>query len=638
MLSPEPISFNAQSEVGQVRFSILSTDRIIKQSVVEITECGTSGPGTIGDRRLGAVGYTACGTCNKKTECQGHYGVLHLPIKFINPLPSLKKMCIKLLRSVCPKCSSLLIDNGRINIISDDNPSLGGYALFDRLVKDLTKVKFCPKSDCGHNVPSYVINDGMIVSTYGKGGESIKMIVTDDEVYGIFDKISKATVISLGLGDNFRPIDLIMDVLVIPPPCTRPYVRSPNGTMCEDDNTHKLSKIVSLSKRITAVIQTKARDMKDKNGSPDAEHMIRSLRFNISTMFDNTDGLSRSPNHRPTSCYKSRLSGKEGRVRRNMSGKRCNQSARSVITPGVNQLSDQVGLPAEIADVLTKPIVVNRFNINSIQENLENANFVRRGDNKPSVMKYRLWTQQTRLLHGDLVRRVGSSKLLKIDSEFILKENDVILRDDKEIKDIVLRKRRDDFKLCIGDVVDMKLADGDFVLINRQPTLGAGGIMAFRTKRVPGKTIRLPLSVTSSFNADFDGDEMNVHAPQTVAAIAEARILCSVKNNIIQEQNNAPRLCIVQDAIIASFLMSRECLPINRGTFFDFCMLGHDGVSDDANGLSIDFCLQKVKDFERVRKEHNLPTPNHGIRILSSHCYSQRISCILGIHPKEIVN
>ena len=616
-----PIEMPSQeSEVKGVRFRILSEEDIIKESALKITKSGTVGIDTIGDPRLGSVHNLPCGTCKKKEECQGHYGHFTLPIKILNPLPELRKLALKILRMVCPNCSELLIDSGRLAMMFDNSGTSSRNEIFESLQKEFIKVKNCPDPDCFQGVPSYAISDGLIVATYKKRSESIKMVVTDDELFKIFSRMNGECIRSLGLDENFRPVDLIIRTLPIPPLCTRPSVKTPNGVECDDDNTHKLAKIVMLSRKIfdidngdnmSEAKNSETKGSKFTESSSERDHYVKSLIFNINTMFDNSEGLSRSPNHRPTMCYKQRLCGKKSRVRGNMMGKRCNYTARSVITPGAHQLTDQVGLPKNITDILTKPITVYLFNIDKLQDNLDEINFVHRGD-VVYVMKYVLWTTQTKLFPGDTVRR-GSTMFKDIDkyqniSDFKLQVGDVIIRRDGEVVDDIKVKKRKDFKLQIGDVVDVKLSNGDYVLVNRQPTLGAGGIMALRVKRIQGRTISLPLATTKSYNADFDGDEMNIHAPQTLAAIAEAKVLCSVKRNIIQEQNNAPRICIVQDAIIAMFLMSRECHPMENYTFFDLCMMGHDGISDNAEGLSIDFCLSKVQKFNEVRNEFKIET------------------------------
>ena len=67
------------------------------------------------------------------------------------------------------------------------------------------------------------------------------------------------------------------------------------------------------------------------------------------------------------------------------------------------------------------------------------------------------------------------------------------------------------------------LKNGDVLLLNRQPTLHRPSIMAHRVRVLKGeKTLRLHYANCKSYNADFDGDEMNAHCPQSQLGRAEA--------------------------------------------------------------------------------------------------------------------
>ena len=100
--------------------------------------------------------------------------------------------------------------------------------------------------------------------------------------------------------------------------------------------------------------------------------------------------------------------------------------------------------------------------------------------------------------------------------------------------------------------------DNDILLLNRQPTLHRGSMIAQRIKIRPGKTIRMNLAVTSSYNADFDGDEMNLYAPSSTVAQCELENLSSVDNFIINPQNSSSNIVIVQDSILGVYKMTLE--------------------------------------------------------------------------------
>lgn len=112
--------------------------------------------------------------------------------------------------------------------------------------------------------------------------------------------------------------------------------------------------------------------------------------------------------------------------------------------------------------------------------------------------------------------------------------------------------------LAVGDVVERHLLDGDIVLFNRQPSLHKMSIMAHRAKILPGRTFRFNECVCAPYNADFDGDEMNVHVPQTEEARAEALSLLCVPSNLATPRTGEVLIAATQDFITASYLLSHK--------------------------------------------------------------------------------
>jgi DNA-directed RNA polymerase II subunit RPB1 len=134
--------------------------------------------------------------------------------------------------------------------------------------------------------------------------------------------------------------------------------------------------------------------------------------------------------------------------------------------------------------------------------------------------------------------------------------------------------------------------DGDILLLNRQPTLHKGSMIAQKIRIIPGKTIRLNLATTKTFNADFDGDEMNLHLPASPEAEAELRLLSSVENNLISTQSGKANIVIVQDSLLSAYLMTYRRESIPREDFFQISMALRD--------LSIEDILVKM---DRYRHE-----------------------------------
>ncbi|KAJ2341955.1 DNA-directed RNA polymerase II core subunit rpo21, partial [Coemansia sp. RSA 2671] len=116
---------------------------------------------------------------------------------------------------------------------------------------------------------------------------------------------------------------------------------------------------------------------------------------------------------------------------------------------------------------------------------------------------------------------------------------------------LLFNKQSGDFPLQVGYHVERHLMDDDVIIFNRQPSLHKMSMMGHRVKVMPYSTFRLNLSVTSPYNADFDGDEMNLHVPQSEESRAEIKEICMVPRQIISPQSNKPVMGIVQDTLCA---------------------------------------------------------------------------------------
>ena len=293
----------------------------------------------------------------------------------------------------------------------------------------------------------------------------------------------------------------------------------------------------------------------------------------------------------------------------------CDYSGRTVIGPDPNLLFGWMAVPFEVARELTKPERVCVFNKNYLEKlvNEEKANFVVKSNGTKLNLKYAMFLKGTELLNGDIIIR-GNVRISVINNESFLiigdklerngnimsglKVGDVIIRGNEKIKvknenfilryndkierdgdilnngDILLFPSKKYISLDIGDEVHRHLKDGDSVLLNRQPTLHKGSMMAMKVKVLSGKTFRMNLSTCKSYNADFDGDEMNIHVPQSLESVAELEELSAAKYNIISAQGSKPNITIVQDSLTGAFLMSRENKEITKSQFFDITMVG----------------------------------------------------------------
>eukprot|EP00744_Colponema_vietnamica_P003968 GILI01006003.1.p1 GENE.GILI01006003.1~~GILI01006003.1.p1 ORF type:complete len:1223 (+),score=408.56 GILI01006003.1:351-3671(+) len=223
-----------------------------------------------------------------------------------------------------------------------------------------------------------------------------------------------------------------------------------------------------------------------------------------------------------------RLKGKQGRFRGNLSGKRVDFSGRTVISPDPNLRIDEVAVPLLVAKTMTYPERVFAHNIERLRLMVINGPDVHPGANF-------------------IETEGGQKKFLRYGNR---------------------RKMAEELK--IGDVVERHVIDGDVVLFNRQPSLHRLSIMCHRARVLPWRTLRFNECVCTPYNADFDGDEMNLHVPQTEEARAEALNLMCVPENLITPRNGEPLVAATQDFLTAAFLLT------SRDTFFDrsmFCLL-----------------------------------------------------------------
>jgi DNA-directed RNA polymerase III subunit RPC1 len=326
-----------------------------------------------------------------------------------------------------------------------------------------------------------------------------------------------------------RPEMFIWQFVPAPPICIRPSVAQENAST-EDDLTTKLADIVHISSLIRAALQ---------KGQPVQTIMEQwdYLQLQIA-MYVNSDvpGLQQPGFGKAIRGFCQRLKGKQGRFRGNLSGKRVDFSGRTVISPDPNLGIDHVAVPMLVAKNLTYPERVQRHNIEKLRHCILNG---------PNV-------------------HPGAQQIIKKDS-------------DHKISLKFARKEIEAKHLRIGDVVERHLEDGDIVLFNRQPSLHKLSIMSHYVKVRPWRTFRLNECVCNPYNADFDGDEMNLHVPQTEEARTEAINLMGVKNNLSTPKNGEPIISATQDFITAAYLLSSKENFFDRKTFTNLCMYMVDG-------------------------------------------------------------
>lgn len=353
-----------------------------------------------------------------------------------------------------------------------------------------------------------------------EGQQPEKKPITPQMALNIFRHISTEEIKKMGLSNDYaRPEWMIITVLPVPPPPVRPSISvdGGNGMRGEDDLTYKLGDIIRANGNVRRC---------ETEGSP--AHVVMEfeqlLQFHVATYMDNDiagqpQALQKSG--RPVKSIRARLKGKEGRLRGNLMGKRVDFSARTVITGDPNLSLDEVGVPRSIARTLTYPETVTPYNIQKLHQ------LVKNGPNEHPGAKY-------------------------------------VIRESGERIDLRHHKRAGEISLQYGWKVERHIIDGDFIIFNRQPSLHKESMMGHRVRVMPYSTFRLNLSVTSPYNADFDGDEMNLHVPQSEETRAEINQLCMVPLNIVSPQRNGPLMGIVQDTLCGIYKLCRRDVFLSK--------------------------------------------------------------------------
>lgn len=516
------------SKIIGIQFSVLSPEEIRKGSVAEITSRDTyinNKPVISGlfDPRMGVLepGLICPTDGLNYMKTPGYFGHINLarPVYYIQYLTTI----LKVLRCVCFKCSKLKINKDKHSHVLN----LSHRKRWEYVFSASSKIKRCGEetSDgCGCKQPRKIYKEGLASlfaeweNTDGIAGEDgiVKdkfiMKLNPEMVLKIFRRISDEDVTFMGFSPIWsRPDWFICQTLAVPPPAVRPSVKHDSQQRSEDDISHIIVNIIKANKTLQSKIQDNANEKVIEDWST-------VLQYYIATMIDNRiPGVAAVAQRsgRALKSIKERLVGKQGRVRGNLMGKRVDFSARSVITPDANLSISELGVPKKIAMNITFPAYVNERNREFLTKLVLNGPTVYPGANV-------------------LERKSGESISLKYVD-------------------------RNTVNVKIGDIVHRHLMDGDPVLFNRQPTLHRMSMMCHKAKIMnEGDTFRMNVADTKPYNADFDGDEMNMHGPQDEESQAELMYLAAVPRQIISPQNNQSIVGIFQDSLLGCYRFTRK--------------------------------------------------------------------------------
>ncbi len=531
------MSLQTIKAIDSIRFSVWSPTEIRKYSVAEITapetydEDGMSVQGGLMDGRLGTLEPgQKCLTCgNTAARCPGHFGHIELaePVLHIAFIDNI----YKLLLSTCRSCSRLRMSQEDLDKFAIIRKREAAFTIIsqkripEQILEKAKKAKECPH--CGKPQYDLIFTKPTIFIEKTEIGENRLLPITIRER---FSQIINEDLKLLGYDpDTARPEWFILQALPVPPVTVRPSIILETGIRSEDDLTHKLVDIIRVNQRL--------KESKEAGTPPlIVQDLVDLLQYHATTYFDNeVSGIPQAHHRsgRPLKTLTQRLKGKEGRFRGSLSGKRVDFSSRTVISPDPNLDLSEVGVPETVAMKLTIPEIVTEWNIERMKKIIIN------GPSKFPGVNY-------------IVRPDG----VKIRLDFV--------EDRQTIAD----------NLEIGYLIERHLANGDIVLFNRQPSLHQMSIMAHYVRVLPGKTFRLHPSVCPPYNADFDGDEMNLHVPQSEEARSEAILLMRVQDQLISPRYGGPIIGALRDFITGAYLLTKDGSTLTPQEFSNYAMLG----------------------------------------------------------------
>ncbi|MDZ7746476.1 MAG: DNA-directed RNA polymerase subunit A' [Halobacteriales archaeon] len=596
----------APKQIGSLSFGLMDPEEYREMSATKVITADTYDddgfPIDMGlmDPRLGVIDPgLECKTCGQHSgSCNGHFGHIELAAPVIHV--GFQKLIRRLLRGTCRECSRLLLTEDEADEFREQltqtrnlNEDLGDVT--KAAIRRARKASNCPhcgekQYDIQHEKPTtyYEVQDvlsaeyseriaaameGRPVGDEEEGDvdrepigptdlaeetgidtsriqdilssefrptkedresleKALDVDLTEEDMNKLmasdirdwFEDIPDYDIETLGIdAEKSRPEWVILTVLPVPPVTARPSITLDNGQRSEDDLTHKLVDIIRINQRF----------MENREaGAPQLiiEDLWELLQYHVTTFMDNEISGTPPARHRsgrPLKTLSQRLKGKEGRFRGSLSGKRVNFSARTVISPDPTLSLNEVGVPDQVASEMTQTMNVNARNLDDARRYVANgpethpgANYVRRPD----------------------------GRRLKVT--------------EKNCEELAE-------KVDPGWEVSRHLIDGDIVIFNRQPSLHRMSIMAHEVVVMPYKTFRLNTVVCPPYNADFDGDEMNMHALQNEEARAEARVLMRVQEQILSPRFGENIIGAIQDHISGMYLLTHDNPHFNETQALD---------------------------------------------------------------------
>jgi DNA-directed RNA polymerase beta' subunit len=525
--------FIPTSELNKVKFYVLDEEENDVESVVEIKNKelfrGNSAFNQgIYDAKMGTTDHSyVCRTCfHDKTLCSGHFGKINLPYPVISPL--FKKEVLKWLKIICFECGNPILKIKNALNISKTH-LLNEYVKFSR--SSAQKIIKCIHCNAQHPIVQKDPKDHLKI--YIKINEEERRIF-NTEIEEVFSKISDKTVLDLGKELSSHPKKFLLRVIRAPPVTIRPDIKKiKGGRSNNNDLTTILKNIVNLLDKLPSVLDEEAiakNIIQLDNIEMHYYNLIKDIpASNINKLQTNTGSSLMS--------ISSRFPKKSGRIRKNILGKRTTYMGRSVITGDNSIKIDEVGVPISIARNIQIPETVQYYNRDRLM-----IYFMNKDKKYPGCSK--------------IIKKINGAEYYvgAINEDFILEDGDIIYRD---------------------------IIEGDYVAMNRAPSLLFSSISGHTVKIMDkGDTLRLSVNVADTmYGGDFDGDAMMIIFAHTILSRNECKMLSGVDRWGISLKDGSPSIGVYHDGLIGIFEFTKDDININK--YNSMRLLSQNNIDSD---------------------------------------------------------
>ena len=511
-----------QLEMVSIVYSVMSRETLERISVCEVKNINKTKDltNTTEDPRLGTIeNFRLCATCEKTNEeCPGHLGIINLPENIIHPF--FRLIAMRVLQCVCNTCYKLFLDEEHLR--ESGILQLSGYP---RLIK-IAEFSKDGKVRCNNGCPANPIfkpqksgdNQNVNMPCIKKiGKQELPYQLSVSTIKKIFDNISDRDVSLMGFINN-HPSNFIVDFVTVMPVSARPYVfRVDSNQKQEDYLTSGYDDIIS---KVIEYYQTDREKTTDTENDK-KEECIKDIIFIYDHSIQNCDQSHRRSPSEPCKSINDRIAGKGSLMRDNLLGKRADYTGRTVLGPNRSISFGEIAPPIAMQKILTVPEIVTIYNYDYILDL-----------SKKGRIDY-------------LCPKTGafSGRKLKFDNR----------------KHVV----------NVGDKVGRYSENGDIIIFNRQPTLSRLSFLGYVCDFQDKLSVGIHLSSTSGHNADFDGDEGNIHMLQTIDAQVEGRMIMYSGNNIMNSDRSAPQSGLVFNSLTGGYLLTKPGLVLSESVFYE---------------------------------------------------------------------